>query len=292
MLTVGSLFSGIGGLELGLERAGMQVRWQCEFNRYARCVLDMHWPDVTCYRDVRTLAMGNSPIDHLQVDVLCGGFPCQDISCAGKMEGLSGKRSGLWFEFARIIGRLRPKYVIVENVRQLVRDGLQRVLSDLAGLRYDAEWQVVSAAAFGAKHLRKRLFLVAYPSRDNERAFAESVPTETLRREGDLSGSRRYNRDLAGDIPAIFPKTRSNVKLSIESYLSFSSIVFDRYTREDFLPNGRLAWKAEPRMDRMVNGLSDCLDRLRCLGNAVVPQVAQWIGESIIRRERYLHDEI
>jgi DNA (cytosine-5)-methyltransferase 1 len=135
-LTVGSLFSGIGGFELGLERAGMRVLWQAETDPYASAVLAKHWPGVRNHGDVRNVRAGAVE----PVDVICGGFPCQDISNAGKRAGIDGERSGLWSEYARIVGELRPRYVIVENVAALLGRGIERVLGDLAALGFDAEW--------------------------------------------------------------------------------------------------------------------------------------------------------
>src|SRR5262245_38887752 len=125
-MTVGGLFSGIGGFELGFQRAGFEIRWMVEIDPFCRAVLKKHWPDVTCYEDVRTV--GN---ELERVDVLCGGFPCQDISLAGAGAGLDGERSGLWREFARLIRLLRPKYIVVENVSALLIRGMGRVLGDL-----------------------------------------------------------------------------------------------------------------------------------------------------------------
>ncbi len=157
-LTIGSLFSGIGGLELGLERAGLgRVVWQVERDAWCRSVLEMHWPDAMRFDDVRTV--GASAL--VPVDVICGGFPCQDLSHAGKRRGLDGERSGLWFEYARIVGELRPSIVVIENVLGLRTAGLPRVLADLAALGFDAEWTDLSAGELGAPHLRRRLFIVA-----------------------------------------------------------------------------------------------------------------------------------
>ena len=163
MVNVGSLFTGIGGFDLGLERAGMRVVWQCEVDDYCRRVLAQHWPDVPCYRDVRDLrSAGRQAVS--PVDVLCGGFPCQDISVAGKGAGITGARSGLWAEYARLISELRPRYVIVENVPALLARGLDVVLGDLAAIGYDAEWDCLPASAFGAPHRRDRIWIVAYPA--------------------------------------------------------------------------------------------------------------------------------
>src|SRR5687767_200061 len=135
-MRIGSLFSGIGGIELGLEMLGLgPVVWQAEKDPYAYNVLAHHWPNAIRFRDVRRID-ANAP----KVDIICGGFPCQDISVAGRGAGIGGKRSGLWSEFARIIRDLRPSVVFVENVAALRRRGLNRVLGDLAALGFDAQW--------------------------------------------------------------------------------------------------------------------------------------------------------
>lgn len=159
-MKIGSLFSGIGGLELGLEWAGFgHTVWQVEQDEFCRNILARHWPDADrSITDVRRCyATELEP-----VDVICGGFPCQDISNAGKGAGLVGHRSGLWFEFARIIGEFRPRYVVVENVAALLVRGLDTVLGTLAELGYDALWTTVRASDVGAPHRRERLFVVAY----------------------------------------------------------------------------------------------------------------------------------
>jgi len=153
----GSLFSGIGGLDLALEAFGHTPAWQAESDPYARAVLARHWPGVHCYEDVRQIDAEAPP-----VDIVCGGFPCQDISNAGKRAGIGGERSGLWSEFARIIRVLRPRFVFVENVAALTVRGLDRVLGDLASLGFDAEWDVFRAADVGAPHLRARIFILSY----------------------------------------------------------------------------------------------------------------------------------
>ena len=191
-MNVLDLFSGIGGFCLGLERAGMRTVAFCEIDPYCRRVLAKHWPDVPVYDDVRTLTAARLMADatawrrstrtsrrateriangeqrtgpsteRCGIDVICGGFPCQDISVAGKGAGIGGERSGLWSEYARIIGEVRPRYVIVENVAALLGRGLERVLGDLAALGYDAEWHCIPASAVGAPHRRDRVWIVAY----------------------------------------------------------------------------------------------------------------------------------
>jgi DNA (cytosine-5)-methyltransferase 1 len=161
------LFSGIGGFSLGLERAGMRTVAFCEIDPYCRAVLRKHWPNVPIHEDVRSLTSVRL-INTLQraswpIDVICGGFPCQDISEAGRGAGIEGARSGLWRSFYRLIGELRPSYAIVENVSALAWRGLGTILGDLAEIGYDAEWSSVSACSVGAPHPRERVFIVAYP---------------------------------------------------------------------------------------------------------------------------------
>jgi DNA (cytosine-5)-methyltransferase 1 len=281
MLTVGSLFSGIGGFDLGLERAGMRTVWFCEQDEFCQRVLAKHWPGVPCHPDVRAV-VGNAdvprqrgrvdaervgdvgetgqrteglPVLVPQVDVLCGGFPCQDISLAGKGAGIDGARSGLWSEFARLIGELRPSYVVVENVSALLGRGLDRVLGDLAALRFDAEWGVVSAADAGAPHLRKRVWIVAYPR--GERCSARS---ERGTRWLPAVGSE------ACDQPCFCGQADER-----------------RPTRNGALDAGR--WLSEPDVGRVAHGIPARVDRLRSLGNALVPQIAEWIGRRIVTYE-------
>ena len=156
------LFSGIGGFSLGLERAGMETVAFCEIEPFCRKVLRKHWPDVPIFEDVRELSNEVLRNAGIVPDVICGGFPCQDISLAGKGAGITGERSGLWKEYARLIGEIRPRYVIVENVAALLSRGLGDVLSDLAALGYDAEWHCIPAYEAGLPHKRNRTWLVAY----------------------------------------------------------------------------------------------------------------------------------
>jgi len=225
-LTLGSLFSGCGGLDLGLERAGMRVVWQCEIDDYATRVLERHWPDAKRYRDVRDIDATAA-----RVDVICGGFPCVNISNAGKKEGIDGEHSGLWREYARIVGLLRPRFVVVENVAALVARGLDRVLGDLAALGYDASWSCVSACAVGATHSRERLFLVVYS-------------------DGDSESARAIDEEVAR-LPAYAGALRDG-------------------------------WAAEPRTLRMAHGFPHGMDRLRLMGNAVVPALAELVGRVVV----------
>lgn len=249
-LTFGSLFAGIGGMDLGLERAGLQCRWQVEIDGYARRVLAKHWPDVRKHDDVRTFPPNDSEDWH--VDVIAGGFPCQDISFAGKGAGLSGERSGLWFEYARIIRDLRPRYVVVENVAALLVRGLDAVLGTLAEVGYDAEWDCLPAEIFGAPHERDRTFLVAYPA--------------------EVAGGRcifvHGRDDLPRDVqwrPSEGVRTGGGWK----RWLGQACAAVD----------GPISSRDFCGVD---DGLSAELDRIGAVGNAVVPQVAEFIGRRLI----------
>jgi DNA (cytosine-5)-methyltransferase 1 len=249
------LFAGIGGLELGLEwTGGFETVWQVECDPYAQAVLKKHWPDVGRWDDVRTFPP--TPEEDWRCDVVCGGFPRQDISNAGKRVGIEGERSGLWNEYARIIGILRPPYIIVENVPELVIRGIDVVLGALADLGYDAEWQPLPAAAFGAPHIRERVFIVAYAQGCNGGRIK--------RRKKPEGGHTRLHRNAV----------RHDGQTRIYKPGGDGSIV-----RKD-------GWGTDqPGVDRARYGVPARVDRLRCLGNAVVPQVAQWIGERILEAE-------
>jgi DNA (cytosine-5)-methyltransferase 1 len=235
-MKVGSLFSGIGGLDLGLERAGMDVIWQSEIDPYACKVLDKHWPTVPNLGNIKE-------IDWSQVerpDVICGGYPCQPFSTAGKRQG-EGDARHLWPCVRECIAELRPRYAVLENVRGHLSLGFGTVLGDLASIGYDTEWQVIPAAAVGAPHRRDRVFIVAYSAQQSS------------------NGESDYARDSKR------PKTISEPRdSSWESHRS------------------RQWWAIEPDVGRVANGIPNRVDRLRCLGNAVVPQVAEYVGRLIM----------
>ena len=261
-LTVGSLFSGIGGLDLGLERAGMRVVWQCEIDPYCRAVLRHHWPGLRLYEDIHDIDGSAEP-----VDLICGGFPCQPVSVAGQRLEDEDPR-WLWPQMARVIGLLRPRFVLVENVPGLRGRGLGLVTGDLASLGYDAEWNVVSAAALGAPHIRKRLFVIAYPRYVQlrvERGWGE----RTGGQDSLLAQSDGTERD-AGDVadPHGFRCHRGARYLTQENWRQKSE-------------NGS-GWAVEPTVGRVAHGVPNRLAQLRALGNAVVPQVAEAVGRMIL----------
>ena len=178
MLRVLDLFSGLGGFSLGLERTGgFETVAFCEIEEFPRKVLKKHWPDVPIIHDVRNLnakdgylydGQSQVPCVGQGIDVITAGFPCQDISTAGKREGLSGSESGLFYEIPRLLRDLHPRWVILENVAAILHRGMADVLRALAEVGYDAEWHCIPASAVGAPHNRDRIWIIAYPKRDQQ----------------------------------------------------------------------------------------------------------------------------
>jgi DNA (cytosine-5)-methyltransferase 1 len=301
-LTVGSLFAGIGGFDLAAERAGLEVKWQVEIDDYATRVLEKHWPHVRRYRDVRRLRYPS------YVDVICGGFPCQDISNAGDRAGITGARSGLWRQMARAIRVVRPKFALVENVAALLGRGLGTVLGDLAESRYDAEWDCVPASAVGANHERDRIWILAYPESDGMEG--ERVSGEGRERMADADGrgadvahdqqqrqrARRARRSRPGrqrqpqqPLSAVADAgQQERIRGALwagRGEWSTRSLA-ETYERHRSEVDG--IWGAEPAVGRVVDGVPTRLveDELRVLGNAIVPQVAEWIFRRIVEAEQ------
>lgn len=185
----GSLFTGAGLGDYGAELAGWSSAFQVELDPFCRTILARHWPEVPKFEDIRTLDCAALPV----VDALIGGFPCQDISPAGKGAGLAGPRSGLWREYARVIEAINPRWVIIENSGRLITRGLDVVLQDLAARGYDAEWDVVPAGALGAPHLRERTWVVAW----QRVAYPDGPGRALVGRGGVLDGERAPHGDHA-----------------------------------------------------------------------------------------------
>jgi DNA (cytosine-5)-methyltransferase 1 len=263
-LDVLDLFSGIGGFSLGLERAGMRTVAFCEIEPYCRAVLRKHWPGVPIFDDVRKLTAA----DVGAIDVICGGFPCQDISPAGGKSGIDGERSGLWREFARLIGDIRPRFVIVENSSALLGRGLARVLGDLAEVGFDAEWHCIPACAVGAPHERDRTWIVAYREGFGRRARGTGRPDPSGARQSE-SALQAVAHDDRGDRGTSGPR-------EVES--GPANIVRPRGQRLGADP-----WPTEPGVGRVVHGIPARVDRLRGLGNAVVPTIPEILGREIVR---------
>lgn len=279
-LRVLDLFSGIGGFSLGLERTGgFETVAFCEIEEFPRRVLAKHWPQVRQYDDVRTLTAERLAADGIAVDAICGGFPCQDISHAGAGAGIGGARSGLWAQYARLIGELRPGVVIVENVAALLGRGLDRVLGDLAALRYDAEWHCIPAAAIGAPHIRDRVWVVAHPQRPD----ADSV--RSYRAQMHLVGSAELRDEQVSEPGSLGEALAHPDSARLEGRSQHRERSKERPAGEGSrsVP-GR--WIAEPNVGRVANGVPNRVDRLKALGNAVVPQIPEIIGRAILESMR------
>lgn len=255
MLRVLDLFSGIGGFSLGLERTGgFETVAFCEIEDFPRRVLAKHWPNAPCYPDVRKLNADQLRADGIAVDVICGGFPCQDLSFAGRGEGLQGERSGLWSEIARLAGELRPDVIVVENVTALLHRGMGIVLGDLAALGYDADWDCIRASELGAPHHRDRVWLVA------------------------------HRCEIGWDWPGLDPLAedvlRARSQWTAAPFGDWRDVV-------DWLESADAAylWESADAPDsRMDDGVLRGLDSpaIGACGNAVVPQIPELIGRAIL----------
>jgi DNA (cytosine-5)-methyltransferase 1 len=328
------LFSGIGGFALGLEWAGgYETVAFCEQDRKCRKVLKKHWPAVPQFIDIETLTYERLKKRGItQIDIITGGFPCQDISLVGKGAGIYGDRSGLWKEFARLIGEIRPRYAIVENVAALRGRGIDRVLRDLAAVRYDAEWYCIPASAVGAPHQRDRIWIIAYPSqnglqrqpwtgkskRENETSKGRQVaggncqkttlsdpdkkrcniglasvsrnPSRNITcgsggngRAQDMANSHKFNDDTGRHGAGSLCRERSQppeIQGSKREIRHLESV--------EGISGGlqKIYWKdSKPPVCGMANGFPGRVDRLKQLGNSIVPQIAEIIGKAIMEYE-------
>ena len=319
MFTVGSLFSGIGGLDLGLERAGMKVIWQSEIDPYCNKVLKKHWPEVPNYGNIKEIDWRAIP----RPDVICGGYPCQPFSTAGKRRGTDDPRH-LWPWVRTAISELRPRYAILENVRGHISMGGLQVIGELAEVGYDAEWRVVSAAGLGAPHRRDRIIIVAYPANQRQQSGQKESKSQFGRRgnyEAEHKRSATNNQRMATAEDMAYPEgecsngrqPRSDITQSAEKGLqkqvgtSSTNVAYPegsasgstqphdlraRIWKTTKLRKSDSAtrtnsdwWETEPNVGRVADGVSARVDRLRGLGNAVVPQVAEYIGRLVMAAE-------
>lgn len=319
-------------MDLGLGRAGMECRWQCEIDDYANRVLARHWPNVLRIGDVRDVRVGTVE----PVDLICGGFPCQPVSVAGKQKG-TGDSRWLWPEFARVLAEIRPRLALLENVPGLLTSCGAIVASDLATLGYDAEWDCIPASSVGAWHKRDRWFCVAY-AQSNGWNEGRSQPEGQQRRPniaecGAVAANAKRSRSLPATQQGIHrseeiagprhvdaerlccaqrsptntnshavrqqqvsqrrgvdsPKPEHAIRDSHSQGLQIGKVfggnagqklTATQRTNRDV--GGCFEWEALTRICGTTDGVPNRVQRLRGLGNAVVPQVAQWIGERIL----------
>ena len=276
--SIGSLFAGIGGFELGLERAipGAYTSWQVEQNTFCQKVLAKHWPEARIYDDVRNINKNNVE----QVDILCGGFPCQDISLAGKGEGLHGKKSGLFWEFHRIIEELQPRAVIMENVSAINVRGLGTVLGSLSQIGYDAEWCTLRASDFGAPHHRARWFCIAYPHSIRSAQAWDWRSTQEISKRNEVQPRRSQNVTYSHCTYA----QRERIPSGIQSKNSndSSNIETRSYWDEPCTSKSTICGMDDGIRSRLdKNYITNMNKRLQALGNAIVPQCSEWIGKKL-----------
>ncbi len=271
----------------------MDVRWQVEIDPWARQVLAKHWPDVRRHDDIKTWPKPDTE----RVDVICGGFPCQDISTAGKGAGLAGARSGLFYEAMRVVRDLEPRYILLENVSALLVRGMDSVLAALAQVGMDAVWHCVTAAHVGAPHRRDRIFIIGYrpeavadtkggllsgingrPESGIRFAECRQAVADTNRDRCDENGERKPGESGA---------TRSKIQLLADTESERREEGRGvQHARTEERATGRRSyaewWATEPDVGRVANGVPRRVDRLRGLGNAVVPQVAEFVGHLLL----------
>jgi DNA (cytosine-5)-methyltransferase 1 len=248
-LKVLDLFSGIGGFALGMEKAGFETVAFCDIDPAARKVLQKNFPNKPVFDDVSKLTKEILDDHGITIDVIVGGFPCQDISLAGKGAGLAGERSGLWFEFHRLIKEIKPKWVIAENVSALRSRGLDQVLRSLSEIGYDAEWHCIPASAIGAPHRRDRIWIVAYSESQRWTVHDGSFSTEFQ------TPSRPVLLRGVGD--EYRPETWNGGESGLDRVVDGVSAKMDGNIRH----------------------------RLKQLGNAVVPQIPELLGRAIMKTE-------
>ena len=276
-MKLGSLFSGIGGLELGLEMAlrasgiPVEVCWQVEAEAFCRGVLARHWPEARRYEDVREVG------EELErVDIVCFGWPCQDISNAGKGAGLDGARSGLFFEAARCLRLVRPRWIVLENVSAVSARGLGRVLGELAEIGYDARWGMLRASDVGAPHRRERFFLIGELADSRCRSVQLLGESGELRREKSSTEGEghqrewRWPRSICGGEED--QATESQTQPGVGRVADGLPAWMDRWPAGPGQPQH--SWE-EPRTRPRQRGDRD---RLKALGNAVVPACSYVIG--------------
>lgn len=289
-LTHLSLFTGIGGLDLAAEWAGMRTVGQCEWAEYPTKVLERHWPDVPRWKDIRTLTKESfyERTGLYSVDVISGGFPCQPFSCAGKRRGREDDRY-LWPEMVRVIEELRPAWVIGENVAGIIGLALDSVLSDLEGKGYATRTFLIPAVGVGAPHQRYRTAIVAYSESASKGALpvrkTEEEPGPGIR--GDVCGipGQGVPEQPGGSVSDTSSgQTARGFKFCESTGKTRGGTPYKRRGKTEY--EGWKWWEAEPGVGRVADGVPNRVDRLKCLGNAAVPQQFYPVFRAVVRCSR------
>jgi len=294
-LKVFDLFSGSGGFSLGLEQAGMETVAFCEYEDYAQKVLKKHWQHIPIYKDVRNITKNILEDDGIEFDLICGGFPCQDISISGKNEGMKhGNRSGLWFEYKRIIAETRPKYALIENVFALLGRGLNIVLSDLAEIGYDACWTMLDSQYCGVPQRRRRVYILAardgIPRGADIFKFIQRSDPTLEQRLLHIDQSRTWSFEKGGNSSypfTYFTRQRSDEfsckgvasTLTKRDYKDFTDLILDDGGLRKLTIQERLLLQGYPT--DFFDNLDLTTTEKYKLNGMTVP-VVKWIGEKVI----------
>jgi DNA (cytosine-5)-methyltransferase 1 len=274
------LFSGIGGFALAAKWVwgnDLDIVGFCDIEEYCQKILAKNFPGVPIYKDICEL----NGRDFTDIDLITGGFPCTDISQAGAGKGLideSGKRtrSGLWFEMHRLIGEIRPRFALIENVPMLTARGGTRVIADLAQIGYNAEWTIIGADDVGAWHRRKRIWIVAYPEQLSDTDSVRHIHSKSKKQ----STERRFTS--FGNIKSGSAYEEAVSNANGERGCSRNAAGQDAENARKLRRSKKFGgWRTEPRLGRVAHGIPNRVDRLKGLGNAIVPQVAQLIMEKL-----------
>ncbi len=301
-LKILDLFSGIGGFSLGLESTGhFETAAFCEIEPYCQKVLKKHWPNVPIFDDIRKL----KGKDIGAIDIITGGYPCQPFSVAGKQKAEQDPRH-LWPEYFRLIQELRPTWVIGENVSGHIKLGLDSVLEDLASEGYSTRTFSISASSIGANHKRERVWILANSKRKRLEGLGEQSSSFSGENQGIQSwdeSSREKNvantqSQWRGEPRYSYQEKRSSESSSTQPQSSSSDVAYtnsergclwetDRQDAKDVRqsPRGEETfgwWNIEPRVGRVAHGIPKRVDRLKTLGNSVVPHIPYYIGQAII----------
>lgn len=291
------MFAGIGGFSLGLERTGgFETVGFVEIDPFCRRVLAKHWPGVPCHDDVTT-----RDYEEGEADVITAGFPCQDISLAGRGAGFAGSRSGLFREVVRALRLVRPAYALLENVAALLGRGLDTVLGALAEVGYDAEWHCIPASAVGAPHRRDRIWIVAYPGSEQYQGHSTplsgKIAAELSRTAADANGQREHVGAVDAEVESaskpVADAARHGRVARRARDASQDSLAYADEPGLEVIVNGQAGecsptfgsggqWSSEPDVGRVAHGIPSRVDRLRSLGNAVVPQIPEVLGRAIL----------
>ena len=290
-MKVASFFAGIGGFDLGFERSGMEVLFQCEINKFGQSILRKHWPNVPLFNDINEVKASDIP---KEVDIWCGGFPCQDLSSAnqGKRKGLDGSRSGLFYEFARLVKERKPRWLILENVPGLLNshqgEDFRCVIEELDELGYGVSWRVLDAKYFGTPQRRRRVYIVgSLGSIRAARVLFEEGSTRIVAKQGlgeKLSSARGISEsDKQASVYSIQHASIGRKASAGPQAKGFRNDG-ETYTLDSRGSSDAICSATTPLGVRATSGLSKRLDgnRYRAIGNAVNVSVIEWIGRRIV----------